>query len=234
MCVVNDPRTAARMIMAGILCALLCALATVASADKRSDTADQRAAAEADALYAEGNYSKAYDKYLRLAKKGDTFSQYRSSYMSLMGEGTDVNYPAAFGWAVVAAESGDDNLFRYLQEVKALVPADQYEAAEVAAREYTEQWGTIALAVEARREADRKLRECTGSRLGTRCDEVYAMQMPKFWSIAPGAGDGTDGGSGAPSGSSSSSSFAMPKSSRRTCPAAVTNTFDGFRSRWMT
>ena len=54
--------------------------------------------------------------------------------------------------------------------------------------------------IEARRKAESELRRCTGSRLGTRCEEVYAVQMPKFWSVQPGDGSGADGGSASKSG----------------------------------
>lgn len=166
-----------------------------------AETPDQRAAQQADAAYEAGEFSRAFKGYLRLAKKGDPFSQYRSSYMYLQGEGVEPDIPNAFAWAVLAAESKDPQLENYLHEVKALVPADEREAAQRQAENHLRQWGRLALAMEARRKADRQLRGCTGSRLGTRCEEVYAVQMPKFWSINPGDGSGADGGSAAPSGS---------------------------------
>lgn len=163
--------------------------------------ADQRAAARADADYAEGDYRRAFKTYLQLAKKGDPFSQYRASYMYLTGEGVERDYARAFAWAVLAAESEDPQLEAYLEEVKVLVPTDTRDDAQEQAEHHLREWGRVALAIEARRKADRRLRSCTGSRLGTRCEEVYAMEMPKFWSISPGDGSGTDGGGAAPSGS---------------------------------
>ncbi|MEJ8568001.1 hypothetical protein [Elongatibacter sediminis] len=165
------------------------------------EDADQRAAARADADYAEGDHHRAFRQYVRLAKKGDPFSQYRASYMYLMGEGVEQDLVNAFAWAVLAAESEAPQLETYLGEVKDRIPVDQRETAQKRAENYLRQWGRVALAVEARRKADRQMRSCTGSRLGTRCDEVYAVQMPKFWSTNPGTGNGADGGSAAPSGS---------------------------------
>lgn len=189
--------------LSGLVMAILLALTSgVAPANS-----DQRAAESADSHYAAGEYRKAYRQYLRLARKGDPFSQYRASYMHLMGEGVEQDYPTAFAWAVLAAESGSPQLETYLEEVKAQVPTGQREAAQRKAEAYLREWGRLALAIEARRKADRQMRSCTGSRLGTRCDEVYAVEMPKFWSINPGAGDGSDGGSAAPSGSVSGAGY---------------------------
>lgn len=147
---------------------------------------DQKTAEQADAAYEQKKYSRAMKGYQQLARKGDTFSQYRLSYMHLMGEGVDVDYPEAFAWAVLAAESKDEQLEKYYNEVKDRVPEDQRDKAQKLAEDYLHRWGRMALAIEARRKADEQLRSCTGSRLGTRCDEVYALQMPKFWKINPG------------------------------------------------
>ena len=53
------------------------------------------------------------------------------------------------------------------------------------AKSYMDRWGHAALAEDALRKAERELRSCTGSRLGTRCEEVYSMRMPKFWNVQP-------------------------------------------------
>ena len=177
-------------------CSLFCA---TASAEPKSH--DERTAERADALYEQGKFTDALDSYLQLARKGDPFSQYRASYMNLLGEGTHIDYPEAFAWAVLAAENDNPQLQQYYTEVRDRVPESQHDEAQARAEEYMGQWGKLALAIEASKKADRKMRGCTGSRLGTRCDEVYAVQMPKFWAISPGVGDGTDGGSASPSGS---------------------------------
>jgi tetratricopeptide (TPR) repeat protein len=165
---------------------LMLALATPATLFAVTKDKDQKTAEQADAAYAQKKYSRALKGYQQLARKGDAFSQYRLSYMNLQGEGVDVDYPEAFAWAVLAAESKDEQLEKYYNEVKALVPEDQRDKAQELAEDYLSRWGRMALAIEARRKADEQLRSCTGSRLGTRCDEVYALQMPKFWKINPG------------------------------------------------
>ncbi len=162
---------------------------------------DTQIAEQADAAYAQKNYAEAMESYGLLARKGDAFSQYRVSYMHLLGEGVDIDYPEAFAWAVLAAESQNEQLHTYFTEVQERVPPGQRDAAQALAEDYLHRWGRLQLAIEGRKKADQQLRNCTGSRLGTRCEEVYARQMPKFWKISPGAGDGTDGGGAAPSGS---------------------------------
>ena len=179
---------------------LLSAPACWAKSGNKNDT-DQRSAARADRLYEEHQFGSAYKTYLQLAKKGDPFSQYRASYMNLEGEGVQKDLVQAYGWAVLAAESRIPDLVKYQAEVAAAVPSDQLAAAHETALAYSRECGKVALAIAATDKAKRTLRDCTGSRIGTRCEEVYAVQMPKFWSISPGAGDGSDGGSAAPSGS---------------------------------
>jgi hypothetical protein len=155
----------------------------------------------ADTYYMNGDFDQAYKQYLKLAKKGDSFSQYRVSYMFLEGEGRKADVIESFAWAVLAAEDGQEDLVSYRSAVAGLVPEKKRGKAERKADYYMRKWGNLALADAATRRARKQLRECTGSRLGTRCEEVYAMEMPNFWGVNPGDGTGEVGGSAAPSGS---------------------------------
>jgi len=65
---------------------------------------------EAAQLYDSGEYKSAYKQYLKLAKDGDTFAQYRVSYMRLTGLGTKEKVSEAMAWAVLASQSGDTEL----------------------------------------------------------------------------------------------------------------------------
>lgn len=174
------------------------------AAGSNPDGPDQKSAARADRLYDEGRFDSAYKTYLQLARKGDPFSQYRVSYMNLHGEGVPKDLVQAYAWADLAAESGNPQLVKYRDEVKATLPSDQLDAAEDAALDYSHEWGKVALAIAATNKSKRIMRDCTGSRLGARCDEVYAAEMPSFWNVRPGAGNGADGGGAAPGGSVSS------------------------------
>ena len=177
----------------------LATTSSIPASDQWRANADKRTAEQADRLYEEQKYEAAYKRYVQLAKKGDSFAQYTASYMHLEGQGVDQDLSQAYAWAALAAESQNPQLTAHFEAVKARVPAYGLVAAQELAEQYRREWGQLALAVEARKKLKRQLQECTGSRIGTRCDEVYAMQMPKGWSITPG--DGNAGGSDAPSGS---------------------------------
>ena len=148
----------------------------------------------ADEVYAAGDYKKAYKKYLSLARKGDTFSQYRLSYMNFQGQGVNVDWDEAFAWAVLAAQGNNTQLVRYMAALAKEVPEEHHTDATNKAKHYLDRWGDLAIAEDARRGALQELRQCTGSRLGIRCEEVYSMKMPKFWAgglgISPSEGRG--------------------------------------------
>jgi len=160
---------------------------------------------QADALYAKGEYQQAMKQYLSLAKKGDTFSQYRVSYMYLEGQGTESDLIESFAWAFLSAQNYQKDLVQYRDTVSSLIPEDQQRKATRRVDYYMRKWGNRAIAQEAVDGARRELRDCTGSRLGTRCDEVYAAQMPTFWGVTPGNGSNPGGGEGGDGGSASAS-----------------------------
>jgi hypothetical protein len=161
---------------------------------------------QADALYEKAQYSQAFRSYLTLAKQGDSFAQYRVSYMYLEGQGHEEDIVEAFAWATLAAQNRSDPLIDYRDTVARLVPRDQQPKAMRKLDYYMRKWGNRQLASDMITQTKRELKDCTGSRLGTRCEEVYAAQMPKFWGINPGSGSEAEsvGGSNTQSGSRSS------------------------------
>ena len=66
----------------------------------------QLAQQAADDAYDNGTYATAYKKYLKLARRGDTFSQYRLSYMHFQGQSVDVDWAEAFAWAAGETVAG--------------------------------------------------------------------------------------------------------------------------------
>ena len=160
----------------------------------------------ADKLYTNKNYKEALRQYLRLAKKGDHFSQYRVSYMYLEGQGHEEDIVEAFAWAYLAAQTRQDELLDYRDTVSQLVPADKQNKAMRKLDYYMRKWADRELASVMITQTKRELHECTGSRLGTRCEEVYAAKMPRFWGVNPGSGNEAEsvGGSNTASGSRSS------------------------------
>ncbi|MDX1379557.1 MAG: hypothetical protein R3233_00480 [Xanthomonadales bacterium] len=152
-----------------------------------ADPAYERAQSQADGYYAEGDYRKAYRKYLDLAKVGDSFAQYRVSYMNLYGEGRGKDVVEAFAWSTLAAQNKHPELIQYRDTLWEALDEDTQEDAEIKADKYMNRYGNLALAEKAREKARRRLSSCTGSRLSTRCEEVYIADMPNTVGGGPGA-----------------------------------------------
>ncbi len=189
-----------------IFLALVClAVASLqaSAAEKSSYVSKQE---QADELYDQAKYNEAFNLYLRLAKQGDSFSQYRVSYMYLQGQGHEEDILEAFAWSYLAAQRREDPLIDYRDTVARMVPKELQNKATRKLDYYMRKWGDRKLASDMITTTKYELRECTGSRLGTRCEEVYAAQMPKFWDINPGGGGEVEnvGGSASQSGSRSS------------------------------
>ena len=175
-------------------CAILLAGFLPESARADIDPGVARAQQHADRFYEAGEYRKAYRKYIELAKIGDSFSQYRVSYMHYSGEGQATDPVEAYAWAVLAAQNGNHDLVAYRDAIwDALPEADRHEAEDLAAN-YLNRWGNLALAEEAARKARQRLRDCTGSRLGTRCEDLYMSSMPLVVGGPPGGGGGGETG----------------------------------------
>jgi len=131
---------------------------------------------EASAFYASGDYSDAYKKYLKLAKKGDFFAAYRVSYMNLKGQGTKPNIVESLAWAVLASQGGQADMVSYRDTVAALVPEDKRDKAKSKAGYYVRRWGPEDDAVR------KPTSDCTGSRLAGNCDPDSQKQIYISWS----------------------------------------------------
>jgi hypothetical protein len=123
---------------------------------------------EAAQLYDNGEYKSAYKQYLKLAKDGDTFAQYRVSFMRLTGLGTKEKVSEAMAWAVLASQSGDAELQKYRDTVAAMVPADKRKSTERKATNYVRRYGSEDALDDAAPVGATGL-ECTGSRLMRNC-----------------------------------------------------------------
>lgn len=121
---------------------------------------------EAASLYNGGEFKAAYKQYLQLAKDGDTFSQYRVSYMKLMGLGTKKKASEAMAWAVLASKSGDADLIKYRSAVAKQVPVKKRKEAERKATTYLRRWG---LEDDNSAAVGASGTDCTGSRLMRNC-----------------------------------------------------------------
>lgn len=173
-----------------LLCGVTAIAAFSAPLSADVDRGYTRAQELADEYYQEGDYRKAYRKYRDLAKVGDSFAQYRLSTMNLYGHGVSKDPVEAFAWSVLAAQNKHGDLVQYRDLLYQALPEHDRDDAEEKAEKYMDRYGNLALAEKARRSARRQLSSCTGSRLSTRCEEVYVADMPL---VFPGAGSGFDG-----------------------------------------
>lgn len=115
---------------------------------------------EASRLYNGGQFSDAYKQYRELARNGDSFSQYRLSYMYLMGEGHKEDLIESLAWSVLAAQDRQQELVTYMQTVAGMVPQNQRKKANRKISYYMRKWGN-----ESSSGSSRGDEECTGSRL---------------------------------------------------------------------
>ena len=125
---------------------------------------------KADLYYEKGNFSKAYKAYLKLAKKGDHYSQDRISYLFANGKGKSADINQAYAWSVLAAESGDEQMISNSDAL--LQRADNPAKAQSSADKLNKKYGKEALDLKAdklaRREKERNSGRCTGTRLRCR------------------------------------------------------------------
>lgn len=126
--------------------------------------------AQADQLYEDGDYSKAFKKYMKLGKMGVSHSQDRVSKMYEKGEGTKVNLTEAYAWSVLAAQRGASE--KVTRRDSLLEQSSDKAKAEKKAKKLLNKYGREAL--QKRADSKAKLKHntksggCTGSKLGCR------------------------------------------------------------------
>ena len=144
---------------------LFCALASLPMTLSAAAKSEQDRAAS---LYQRGDYDRAYKEYQQRARDGDTFAQYRVSYMTLMGLGTRADVIESMAWAVLAAEGDDKALDDYQAAVAAMVPADKRRKAEKQADYFKRRWSRNEDYGNDR--VEHSGGGCTGSRLAMNCN----------------------------------------------------------------
>lgn len=142
---------------------LFCAFSLLPNVTQASAEPEQKA--EAASLYENGEYKAAYKQYLKLAKDGDTFAQYRVSFMRLTGLGTRENIAEAMAWAVLASQYGGSDMKAYRDTVTTMVPVKKRKSAVSKIKSYVRRWGSV----NASMPAGASKKECTGSRLMRNC-----------------------------------------------------------------
>lgn len=129
----------------------------------------------ADKLYVEKKYTEAFDAYLQLAQLNDKFSQYRVSVMYMFGRGAQQNLAEAYAWSYVSAEGRQKGYVNNHVYIRDLLNAQELHNGKQLVDEYHIQYGSFAIASEARKLIKREKRTCAGSRLGGNCDRVGAF-----------------------------------------------------------
>ena len=153
---------------------LIAAVTSVSSMPLVASADLQQKKQEANHLYQSGNYESAYSKYQKLARNGDGFAQYRVSYMNLMGQGGKENVIESLAWAVLAAQSQQEDLVNYMQIVAEMVPTNKRKKADKKIAQYMRKWGNDIGGSSAQRSDD----VCTGSRLCNHSSTPRRVRMP--------------------------------------------------------
>ena len=138
---------------------------------------------EAGQLFDQSDYTNAYKKYLKLAKKGDSFSQYQVSFIYLQGLGRKKDVVESLAWAVLAAQERQKDLVKYRDTVALLVPEDKHGKASRKIDYYVRKWGNDPEDVEIRDRPRGDAVHCTGSRVGNRCDAVLTAHIPELFNV---------------------------------------------------
>lgn len=124
----------------------------------------------ADAEYKAERYEKAFEYYHELAKFNDKFSQYRVGYMYATGRGVEKDMPKAYAWTYIASETRLKAFVNYHVKVRSELSPTELARGKELANEYFKDYGTFAVASNARRLIRKQKRQCTGSRVGSSCD----------------------------------------------------------------
>lgn len=120
---------------------------------------------EAARLYQQGEYEDAYRKYRKLARDGDSFSQYRLSYMHLTGQGRKVDVIESLAWSVLAAQGRQEELVDYMHALAGMVPEDQRKKAGRKINSYMHKWGNGSDSDSSGSGTRASEAQCTGFRL---------------------------------------------------------------------
>jgi hypothetical protein len=164
-----------RTLIYSVLIAIIVAISTPLTA--LSDFGEKQQ--QATLLYENGEFKSAYSQYRKLAREGDEFSQYRVSYMNLMGQGGKEDVIESLAWAVLAAQNQQENMVDYMQTVAGLVPENKRKKADKKIAQYLRKWGND-IGSSSGQKSDY---ECTGTRLCNHSSGPKRVRMPSnLWS----------------------------------------------------
>jgi len=128
-----------------------------------ADSAEMRV--QADQLYLDQNFKKAYKLYFKLAKTGDYYSQGRVSHMYASGEGKKADLTEAYAWSVLAEEGGEAFVVESSEQL--LSKTSDKERAKKESDKLMGKYGQKALAQKAQKRAEMEASRRTGSSMGS-------------------------------------------------------------------
>ncbi len=128
----------------------------------------------ADAEYKAERFEEAFKYYHELAKFNDKFSQYRVGFMYANGRGVEKDMAKAYAWTYVASETRQKGFVNYHVQLRDGLTDSELARGKELAEEYFGDYGTFAVANQAKRLIRKQKRECTGSRVGSSCDRASA------------------------------------------------------------
>jgi len=131
----------------------------------------------ADMAYASGQDKRAWKLYQQLADVGDKFAQFRIASMYEDGRHVQRDLVQAHSWAALAAETGRKEFRQYQSQLRAQLNASQLAAAEQLAQELIAEYGIFNQALTALDLMRDRVSDCTGSRVGARCDRVSSATL---------------------------------------------------------
>jgi len=131
----------------------------------------------ADQAYSDGDYKMAYRLYQKMTKIGDNFSQFRIATMYEEGLYLPQDLVQAYAWSYLAAEVGRKQYMDYHESIKAKLAPEQLPQARSAASLLVQQKGIFANMVKSDEMLREALKNCTGSRVGNRCDAISSISF---------------------------------------------------------
>ena len=142
------------------------------------DKAAIRYQQKAEQLYELGNYKRSYFIYRNeLAPIGDKYAQYMVGFMHLMGQGTDVDRIAATAWYRLAAERGTREFVMVHNQLLVSLTPEQIPEYERQFIELRKRYGDLPILMQAVREDVERLKNRTGSRIGSGSSPVMIIDV---------------------------------------------------------
>lgn len=136
---------------------------------------------QAEQYFAQGDYAKSKNLYLKLAGAGDKYAQYVLSIIALEGLVGEPNLMEAYAWAKVAKESSNTMIKKHFETVSKLVKDPNEDEVLKVSSEIYSRYSNLAVARRYLNRLRKELPKCTGSRIRgniTACNRIGVVCEP--------------------------------------------------------